>query len=111
METKLELTFKTSVKVNLDALDIRVEDIDRFLDLRMRDPEQFEVVSMTRSADKMLHDAIESAIREQHHRRYPGYITIDTDGGQIETARWTLTAAKIIRRISCRFYCWAAKII
>jgi hypothetical protein len=111
--TRIELTLKTSALVNLDALGIRVEDVAKFFDLRMRDWQQFEVLTVTRATDKMLKDAIESAIRERHHRLYPGYVSVDTEnGGTVETAKWILTAAKTIRRISCSFIpYWVSKIL
>jgi len=110
--TQIELTLKTSALVNLDALGIRVEDVAKFFDLRMRDCQQFEVLTVTRATNKMLKDAIESAIRERHQRSYPGYVSIDTEnGGTVETAKWVLTAAKTIRRIACSFIPhWDAKI-
>jgi hypothetical protein len=110
--TKVDIIVRTSALINLEELGVTAEEVSKFLGLRMSDYEQADVMSVTCSMHKIMHDAIESAVKDKQQRLYPGFITVDMgDGRQIETARWLLTAAKILRRIRCSFYCWTAKII
>lgn len=114
--TKFQLTLSVPIEINLQELDgITQSDIERHINYCLRRQEDnhppFEIQMFNHGIHKIIADAIQSAIEENHAKRYPGTVPYTTEYSTGETAKWCITSKKVVRRIS--HYCtsfWKAKL-
>lgn len=108
METRLKLTLKAPISINIEELDgITQEDITRHLNYCLKrsgsNHPPFDNQMLSHGLHEIIKLAICNAIEENHSKRYPGTVSYSTENVIGEIARWLLTSKKIINRIQHYF--------